>query len=192
MVVLLLKRQVNKSKMADKLKVRNERNKTKPGFVVKESKFSSGVKSRWRFPRGKHSKVRQMHKGRPALPSVGYGSPKEVKGLHKSGLEMVVVKNKDEMEKINTEKQGVIIASTVGNKKRTELLKLAKEKSITILNVKDIDSSLESISKEFEERKKVKKEKLVQMSKKEEEKIKKAEENHNQHLAKQAYLYAFV
>ena len=35
--------------------------KKRMNFVVKESNFSARVKSRWRFPRGKHSKVRQMH-----------------------------------------------------------------------------------------------------------------------------------
>ena len=64
-------------------------NRTK--FVEKESNFSARVKSRWRLPRGKHSKVRQMHKGRPALPGPGYGSQESKKGLHPSGLKIVAV-----------------------------------------------------------------------------------------------------
>lgn len=158
------------------LELRNKANKKKPGFVVKESNFSARVKSRWRFPRGKHSKVRQMHCGRPALPGTGYGSPKEVRGLHPSGLEMVVVNNGKELESLDAQKQGAVISSNVGMKKRMGLLALALEKKIMVLNVKDPAKEIEMIKNNFEGRKKLKKEKLSLASKKEEEKKKKAEE----------------
>ncbi|MBU0457112.1 MAG: 50S ribosomal protein L32e [Nanoarchaeota archaeon] len=168
------------------LDLRKELKKKKPTFVVKESKFSARVKSRWRFPRGKHSKVRQMHCGRPALPSTGYGSPKEVKGLHSSGLEPVIVHNTDDLNVLDTKKQGAVIAKNVGARKRIEILELAKNKKITIINSKDIDESLKSIKEKFEERKNLKKEKLAQSSKKEEEKKKKAEERKKEEEAKKA------
>jgi len=164
--------------MTDKklLELRNKAKKIKPNFVVKESNFSARVKSRWRFPRGKHSKVRQMHCGRPALPGTGYGSPKEVKGLHSSGLEMIVVRNKDELLSLDVQKQGAVISSTVGNKKKMELLTAASERKIMVLNVKDPVKEIELIKTSFEERKKLKRDKLSRASKKEEEKKKKAEE----------------
>ncbi len=117
-----------------------------------------------------------MHVGRPALPRPGFGSPKAVKGLHQSGLEMVVVHNNKELLALNNQKQGAIVAATVGNKKRAELLKLAQENKITVLNVKDLPAQVEGIQKQFEERKILRKKKLAEASVKEDEKKKKAEE----------------
>ncbi len=158
------------------LELRNKAKKSSPRFVVKESKFSARVKRRWRFPRGKHSKVRQMHCGRPALPEPGYGSPREVKGLHRSGLAMVLVHTAVEMEALDPVSQGVVIGSTVGKKNKLELLALAQRKKLTVLNIADVAASAEEIKKKFAERKENKKQKLSELSKKDEEKKKKAEE----------------
>jgi large subunit ribosomal protein L32e len=152
-----------------------QRKANKKDFVEKESNFSARVKSRWRLPRGKHSKVRQMHKGRPALPTPGYGAPKAVKGLHPSGLKGIVVNNVKELSNLNTN-EGAVLSANLGKKKRLELLKLAQEKKITVLNVGNLAKKIEDLTKEFEGRKTAKKHKLVESGKKEEEKKKKAEE----------------
>jgi len=158
------------------LELREKIKKRKPTFVVKESKFSARVKSRWRFPRGKHSKVRQMHKGRPKLVSTGYGSPKSVKHLHSSGLEKVMVKNKQELLALDTSKQGAIVSSQVGNRKKLEILHSAVENKIEILNLKDVNKCIEKIDADFEARKKIKQQKQKSKSEKEVVKKKKAEE----------------
>ena len=148
----------------------------KPEFVVKESNFNAGVKVRWRFPRGRHSKVRQMHCGRPAMPNPGYGAPAEVRGLHQSGLEMVVVRNVQELQLVNQKTQGAIVAASVGNKKKLSLLELAQQKKITLLNVKDASAAVKKLQSDFAERKELRKRKAVESTKKEERKKKKAEE----------------
>lgn len=148
----------------------------KPAFVVKESNFNAGVKVRWRFPRGRHSKVRQMHCGRPAMPNPGYGAPAAVRGLHSSGLEMVVVRNLQELQLLNPKTQGAIVAATIGNKKRLSLLELAQQKKITLLNVKDASAATQKLVSEFQERKEARKRKAAEATKKEEQKKKKAEE----------------
>jgi len=158
------------------LELRKKARKSKPNFVVKESKFSARVKSRWRFPRGKHSAVRQMHKGRPALASVGYGAPKAVRGLDKSGLQKVVVGNVKQLSLLNKTTQGAVISGSVGNKNRLAILELAKKEKIAVLNVKDIDKLTAKITDNFNARKKLKEEKLKQKDKKKAEKEKKAEE----------------
>lgn len=164
--------------MANKelLSVRTAMRKTKPSFVVKESNFSRRIESRWRYPYGRHSKVRQMHCGRPAMPNPGYGAPAEARGLHKSGLEMVVVHNADELITVDPKMQGAIIGAGVGKKKKLSLLGLAQQKGITVLNVKDAAKSIEVIKADFEQRKELRKKKLAESGKKEEEKKKKAEE----------------
>lgn len=156
------------------LKLRKEMKK--PAFVVKESNFNAGVKVRWRFPRGRHSKVRQMHCGRPAMPNPGYGAPAAVRGLHASGLEIVVVHNAEELQSLDQKTQGAIIAASVGAKKRLSLFGTAQQKKITLLNVKDASAAAKKLVSDLEQRKEMHKRKAVETSKKEEQRKKKAEE----------------
>tara|TARA_Y100000310_G_scaffold278642_1_gene297210 strand:+ start:25023 stop:25613 length:591 start_codon:yes stop_codon:yes gene_type:complete len=161
--------------MKEALAIRKRIKKSKPDFVVKESKFSARVKSRWRFPRGKHSKVRQQHKGRVKLPSPGFGSPKSVRGLHASGLEMITIHTLKELEKINPEKQGIYVARTVGKKNAVILLKKAQELKITVLNHTDVNKAIQIINDDLAARKKKKSVRKEAKSKKQAEKKKKAE-----------------
>ena len=158
------------------LEQRNRIKKKKPAFVVKDSQVTVRVKSRWRKPRGKQSPVRQQHKGRIRLVRPGYGSPKAVKHLHSTGLEKVLVQNKDGLKDIDIEKQGIVISSLVGNRKRIELIKAALDKKITILNFKDAEKHLTQLKEAFDTRKQSKKKKLTEKEKKDVEKKKKAEE----------------
>lgn len=139
-------------------------NRTK--FVEKESNFSARVKSRWRLPRGKHSKVRQMHKGRPALPGPGYGSQKGKKGLHPSGLKIVVVSCVADLSNIDVKTEGVIISKNVGDKKKVEIVKIMVKKSIKLLNLKDGDVFLKKIESDLVSRKKLRLNKKTKKSKK--------------------------
>jgi len=156
------------------LKIRTLRNKKKPAFVRKDTYIKTKVKANWRKPRGKHSPVREQHKGRPKLVSPGYGSPKAVRHLHHSGLKIVRVNNLKDLDKINAEKQGLIIANTVGGRKRIELVKQALEKNLQILNLKEPQKYLERLEMEFKKRKDSKKKKLTEKEEKNEEKKKKA------------------
>jgi len=158
------------------LELRNRAKKNKYTFVVKESKFSASVKSKWKFPRGKHSKVRQMHRGRPALPNPGYGSPQDVKGLHSSGLKFNVIANITNLEGLDSKVDGIVISGNVGKRKKIELVTKVLEKGFTIINMKDAQKTINDIQAEFEERKKQRKDRLTVKDKKSEEKKKKAEE----------------
>ena len=157
------------------LAVRKTLKKSKPWFVVKESKFSARVKSRWRYPRGKHSKVRQQHRGRPRLLNPGYGSPKAVRGFHPSGLLPVVVKTLDELNSIDLATQGVLISGKIGNRKRIELLTAAQEKKITILSSSNSEKLLKKLQDNFVERQKTRKKKETEKAKKTTEKKKVSE-----------------
>lgn len=148
----------------------------KRNFVVKESNYIPRVKGRWRNPRGIHSASRQRHRGRPSLVSIGYGGPKLVRHLHSSGLEKTIVHNAKELLAIDPDKQGAIIASSTGKKRKQELLQLARVKKIRILNVKDAEKALEKIKSDFDSRKSFRAKKSREKSKKEEEKRRKAEE----------------
>ncbi len=89
---------------------------------------------KWRRPRGKTSKMRRYEKGKPAMPSIGYKSPRRGRGLHPSGYEDVIINNLDELESLDPLRQAGRIASTVGARKRELMLKRAKELGIKILN----------------------------------------------------------
>ncbi|MEM1607919.1 MAG: 50S ribosomal protein L32e [Ignisphaera sp.] len=108
----------------------------KPEFLRwlwwKFAKFENNLK--WKRPRGKDNPVRLALKGYPPKASIGYGTPNEIKDLHPSGLKPVVVANVADLNKLDPSKHIVYIASSVGLKKRLELVKLAKSKGLKVAN----------------------------------------------------------
>lgn len=158
------------------LALRQKLKKKKPAFVNKDSHKIVRVPSHWRQPRGRHSAVRQKHRGRPKLVSIGYGTPREIKHLHPSGLERVLVRNKKELGEVDPKTQGIILSQSLGNKKRIEVIEGAREKKLQIFNLKEPEKYLEKLKAKFQERKETKKKKLTEKEKKELEKKKKAEE----------------
>ena len=54
--------------------------------------------TKWRRPRGKTSKMRRYEAGKPAMPSIGYRTPRATRGLHPSGYKDVLVNNMKELE----------------------------------------------------------------------------------------------
>ncbi|MEM1689350.1 MAG: 50S ribosomal protein L32e [Candidatus Hadarchaeales archaeon] len=88
----------------------------------------------WRRPRGKDSKMRLQIKGKPPLVSIGYRSPKSERDLHPCGLKEVLVHNLKELEKVDPSTQAIRISSTVGKRLKTQILKVAQERKIKVLN----------------------------------------------------------
>ncbi len=89
---------------------------------------------RWRRPRGRHSKMRLNRKYRPPKVRIGHRNPKDIRGLHPSGFEEILIHNTYELEKINPKTQAARIAGAVGEKKRAKIEEKANEKGIRILN----------------------------------------------------------
>lgn len=156
------------------LSVRKAIKKKTPLFVRGDAHKGCRIRFRWRKPRGRHSPVRQAHRGRLTKVSPGYGAPQEVRGLHPSGLVPFIIKEKKELEKINPAREGVLLSHTLGNKKRIELLQLAVEKNFPLLNVKEPKKYLEKLKQDFAERKEAKKHKTSEKEKKDMEKKKAA------------------
>ena len=167
------------------LDVRKKSKKSKPDFVIKESKFSSGVEKKWRYPRGKHSGSRQYHKGKPIKPTTGYGSPKEVRHLHKSGKAVVLVKNTTDLEGLNKDTQIITIAK-IGKKKMLAILDVAQKNQLEVSNVKDVNKKVEQITTDFTARKQLRESKQKDKTKKEAEKTKRAEEKKKKEEEKKA------
>ena len=89
---------------------------------------------KWRRPRGKTSKMRRYEAGKPAMPSIGYGSPKAERGLHPSGFKDVLVRNMSELENLDPTTEAGRISATIGKKKKEGMLNKASELGIKILN----------------------------------------------------------
>ncbi|MFH1257195.1 MAG: eL32 family ribosomal protein [Candidatus Diapherotrites archaeon] len=85
---------------------------------------------KWRKPRGIDIKFKQED---GALPRTGYKAPREIRFLHPSGFREALVSNAMQLEMF--EKNVVArIAGTVGEKKRREIVKKAKELGVRLLN----------------------------------------------------------
>lgn len=163
--------------MKSLLEKRRHIKKRKPEFILQDYGKKPRLKRKWRKPKGIDSKMRLGIKGYRKMVTKGYGSPKLVKGLHKSGLKPVLVTSIKDIDSINKEKEGAVIQGSVGLRKKVEIVKKAREKGIKILNLKDYDKFMKYVS-EFMEKKKSKKKKL------EEKKGRKAEEAKEKEEAK--------
>lgn len=164
------------------LKQRKQVKAKKPYFIKQDSIKKVEVKQRWRRPKGLHSKQRLGRRGHMRCVSPGYGSPKAVYGLHPSGLKTVLVYSIDDIENIDAKTQGAIIAKGVGLRKRIGLVNKAKEKGITILNIKDVNKYLEEIDKNLKERKDNKKSKEEEKTKNKKDAAEKSKEKKEKKL----------
>ncbi len=88
----------------------------------------------WRKPKGNDNKMRLQLKGYPPIVKVGYRTPRELRGLHPSGLEPVRVSSVSDLEKLDPKKHIVVIASTVGLRKRLQILEAARAKGFRVAN----------------------------------------------------------
>ncbi|MEB3787632.1 MAG: 50S ribosomal protein L32e [Desulfurococcales archaeon] len=88
----------------------------------------------WRKPKGNDNKMRLQIKGYPPIVKVGYRTPRDIRGLHPSGLQPVWISNPAELEKVDPEKHIVYIASTVGLRKRLQIIEKARQLGIKIAN----------------------------------------------------------
>lgn len=88
-------------------------------------------KRKWRALHGGDSKMRLKVRGKPAMPSIGWGSEKSNRGKVQ-GVIPILVENTAQLNTVD-KKQAIIIAS-VGKKKRMQLIAEANKKGIKILN----------------------------------------------------------
>lgn len=117
------------------LKLRKEIKKKKPAFRRVESWRYVRVKDSWRKARGIDSKTRRKSKSGVKSPSVGYRTPKKIRGLHPSGYEEVRVEVLKDLDDLNPHKHAIKLASTLGSKKRLEIIDHAQKRNFRILNI---------------------------------------------------------
>ena len=116
---------------------RQEIKKHNPDFIRPESWRYVRLQTNWRKPKGiDHHQRKQKSRGRPGLVKVGYGGPRDAKGLHPSGFTDNLVHNIADLEKLDPKKDGVRLGHSVGTKKRKEIVLKAVENKFKIFNAR--------------------------------------------------------
>lgn len=122
------------NKLKELVRRRSEIAAHRPKFVRQESWRYVRIKPMWRKPKGVDSKIRRQDKGWPALVRVGYRGPSESRGLHPSGHFEVMVHRTADLEGLVPGRDVARLGSTVGAKKRGQILARATELGIRVVN----------------------------------------------------------
>lgn len=164
------------------LKIRRAAKAKKPKFIRQDAHKKSRLRPCWRKPKGIQSKMRLRRPGYRRSVEVGYGAPAEVRGLSREGLVPVAVNNLSELSKIERG-QAAVISRRVGQRKKVEIANKAKDLGIKILNIKDVEAYIKSVSEKLKKKKEEKEKAVKEKEKKKDEKEKKAEEKKKEGLA---------
>jgi len=115
------------------------RDRKKPKFLRQEwFRFGNTRKKwlKWRSPKGNQSKLRMHIIGKGFMPTPGYGTPAELRGLHPCGLKEIIVNNIDELRLLDAKTCAARVAGGVGSRKRAAIQQEAERMKIRILNPK--------------------------------------------------------
>lgn len=148
--------------------MRAERKKHKPHFMRQNAGKKIEVGTKYRKPRGYQSKMRRRKAGYSPMPSQGYRAPVLVRGKTADGTTKVMVHAISDLEKINVKTESAQIGSTVGAKKRIQLLTFIQEKKIPSLH--DVAKELSVLQSVFTKKTEAKKEEKAKEEKAKEEK----------------------
>lgn len=147
----------------------------KPSFLRQDGHKKVRLGRKWRKPKGLQNKMRLHKRGYRRSVSVGYKSPRKVRGLGHFGLKIAYVCNADDMKNVG-KGEGIIISATTSTKKRLEIIKIAQSEGIPILNIRDAAGYVKRVEDRIK-KKKEEKEKLEKDRKKKEAKQKKEAED---------------
>ena len=121
----------------EKLEKRQVVSQSRPEFQRGESWRYKRLESTWRKPKGVDNHQRkQKSRGRPGIVKVGYGGPKDSRGLHPSGFTDNLVYTISDLEKLDPKSDGIRLGHSVGTKKRKEIIAKAIEKKFKIFNAR--------------------------------------------------------
>lgn len=138
----------------------------KPTFTRADSHKKSRLGEGWRKPKGLQNKMRLHKRGYKTVVKPGYGTPSQLKHTA-NGKAIVAVHNEQELIAVDPKTQAALIAN-VGRKKKEQLITIAQEKKITIVNlaVTQYQEKTKATLKAKEDKKKAYDEKLAAQEKK--------------------------
>ncbi|MBP1357432.1 MAG: 50S ribosomal protein L32e [Sulfolobus sp.] len=98
--------------------------------------YRIGRQETWRKPKGIDNPARLELKGYQPKVKIGFRTPKDIRGLHPSGLIPYRITNSKDLERLAQENAPVIvvISSTIGLKKKLELVEKAKKLGLRVAN----------------------------------------------------------
>ena len=137
--------------MKELLQLRKNLKAKKPDFIRQQGRNLKRINTGWRAPKGIHSKQRLKLRGKSKRPSVGYSSPKIIRGLNSTGLKPVIISNIDQLKDLSKE-HGIIISKNLGQRNKISVLKKIKESNLEVLNFRDIDAFLKKLEEEKKSR----------------------------------------
>ena len=152
----------------DLLELRKQIKSKKPSFIRQDFHKKKKLGKKWRRPTGLHAKMRTRPRGRPRAISIGYRGPKMVRGMHKTGLKQFIIRSVNDLEGLDAKKDGLVISSSLGAKKRIVILKRAKELGLNILNIKSPEEYVKNVEDKINLRRKINKEEKAKDAKKDE------------------------
>ncbi|MHA1369518.1 MAG: 50S ribosomal protein L32e [Promethearchaeota archaeon] len=124
-------------KIRKKLKEKIKKKRRKK-FIRQESWRYKRVKPSWRKPKGIDSRMRIHHRGSKCgytkSPSVGYRTPRVIRGLHPSGYQSVLVYCLKDLEKLKPKRHAIMISSKIGYRKRIKILEAITSRGFKLLN----------------------------------------------------------
>ncbi|MBS3794685.1 MAG: 50S ribosomal protein L32e [Candidatus Thorarchaeota archaeon] len=115
-------------------RIAKKKKQRKPKFRHNQAHRWKRVDDSWRRVRGIDSDIREKKKGHIKMPSAGFRTPKEVRGLHPSGYEEVLVHRPADLEELDPTRQAVRIGGTVGERKRQNIIQKADAMMLRVLN----------------------------------------------------------
>jgi large subunit ribosomal protein L32e len=116
------------------LNFKNKKKAKNPKFMRQDAYKKKRIAKVWRKSRGWDSKQRKRMQ-RQAIVEPGYGSPAILRGIHKSGLEIVNVTTLKDMTSLNPKTQGIVVSGKIGFKNRQQIIKEALKSGLKILNI---------------------------------------------------------
>lgn len=168
------------------LEIKAEMKRRKPRFRRQNTGLKARLAEGWRKAQGVQAKLRLGKKSRGAVVSPGYRTPKQARGLTNEGLIPVRISTPAHLPLLKPKEHALIIDSSVGMKRRIELIQAGLASGFKLLNFRDAQKELERLKREFENRVEEKKRKASQKKEKKaesksiEQKVEKSEEEKKQ------------
>jgi large subunit ribosomal protein L32e len=135
------------------LELRRAKRAKQRRFLRQDAHKRPKLKKAWRKPRGYQSKMRMRRRGYARARSQGFGAPRIIEGLTRSGQRPVVVATIAALDALDVKRDCAILAGSLGGRRREQLLLRAKERKIAILNARDIDAAVSSMRTALAKRK---------------------------------------
>ena len=82
------------------LEVRQQVKSQKPTFLRQQGHVLRKIRKIWRAPKGMHSKMRKKLRGYRRQPSIGYSSPKLVRGFSPDGYKTILQTQENQLGRL--------------------------------------------------------------------------------------------